>query len=190
MNNPPAPEGPRTLVIGIGNPHRGDDAAGLAVARWLKARNPAGIRVIELSGEGAALLEAWKNAPAVIVLDAAHSGAVPGTVHRFDARAGPLPSRIFRCSTHAFSLVEAIELARALHKLPPQLTVYGIEGKNFAAGEKMSAEVEQGAAAVARRVIAETRPGPNAPRRGNLSGPANCGPTEWRAGATACRLPG
>jgi hydrogenase maturation protease len=157
MNILPAPDGPNTLVIGIGNLYRGDDAVGLVVARRLKARNLTGVTVIEESGEGAALLDAWIDAPTVIVLDAAHSGSTPGTIHRFDARAERLPSRLFHYSTHAFSLAEAIELARALNQLPWRLIVYGIEGKIFTAGKELSAEVERAATQVVERVIEEVR---------------------------------
>lgn len=146
-----------TLIIGVGNPYRGDDGAGIAVARDLRERIPAGIRVIEASGEGAALLEAWKGAAAVILVDAVHSGARPGTIHRLDAREAPIPGRFFHYSTHAFSVAEAVELARALKQLPPRLLVYGIEGQNFSAGVGLSAEVERAAATVVARVLDEAR---------------------------------
>jgi len=134
-----------TLVIGIGNLYRGDDALGIVVARRVKARNPAQVTIVEQSGEGAALLEAWQDASSVIVVDAMNSGARPGTIQRFDAHTEPLPGRTFPCSTHAFGLLEAMELARVLGKLPQRLIVYGVEGKSFAPGEGLSAEVEQAA---------------------------------------------
>ena len=157
MNNRPARDRPNTLVIGVGNLFRGDDAVGILVARRLKARNPDGLTVVEANGEGAALLEAWREAPVVILVDAAHSGATPGTVHRFDAHAERLPRRFFHYSTHAFSLAEAIEMARVLGQLPPQLIVYGIEGKNFTVGKELSAEAEQAGTEVLERVVEEAR---------------------------------
>src|SRR5512145_3075445 len=122
------------LIIGIGNEYRSDDAAGLIVARRLKERLADSVKVIEQSGDGAALMEAWRGAETVIIFDAVMSGAAAGTIHRFDVSAQPLPKSGFRCSTHAFGVAEAIELARALGELPRSLIVYGIEGNNFAAG--------------------------------------------------------
>jgi hydrogenase maturation protease len=122
------------LIIGIGNEYRGDDAVGLIVVRRLKERLAGSPTVLEQSGDGAALMEAWQGAEKVIIIDAVMSGAAPGTIHRFDASAQPLPKDAFRCSTHAFGVAEAIELSRALSELPQSLVVYGIEGKNFAAG--------------------------------------------------------
>jgi Ni,Fe-hydrogenase maturation factor len=73
------------------------------------------------------------------------------------ARAAPIPSRFFRCSTHVFSVAEAVELGRALNQLPPRLIVYGIEGKDFAAGVGLSAVVDRAADTVAARVLDEIR---------------------------------
>ncbi len=136
------PEEPRLVVIGVGNAYRGDDAAGLIAVRRL--RETLGGRVVcrEENGEGTALMEAWKEADAVILVDATHSGASPGTLHRFDVAAQPLPATLLCYSTHAFGVAEAIELARALGQLPARFIVYGIEGKNFAAGSELSAEAE------------------------------------------------
>lgn len=130
-----------TLVIGIGNLCRGDDGVGRVVARRLRELRLPDVEVREESGEGAALMEAWKNAETVILLDAAQSGAAPGAIHRLDAREGPVPSRFFHYSTHAFSVAEAVELARALDQLPPRLIVYGIEGEDFTAGGKLSPKI-------------------------------------------------
>src|SRR5262249_17194861 len=142
------------LVIAIGNQYRSDDAVGLIVARRLKERLADSAIVLEQSGDGAALIEAWRGAETVVIIDAVMSGAAPGTIHRFDAIAQPLPKISFRCSTHAFSVAEAIELARALGNIPQRLMVYGIEGKNFAAGVGLSAEVEKAAGEAARQALA------------------------------------
>lgn len=132
---------PQILVLGLGNAYRGDDGVGCVVARRLREATLPGVVVQETSGEGAALMEAWKDADAVILVDAVQSGEAPGTIHRFDAQAQSIPAKFFHYSTHAFSVAEAVELARALNQLPPRLVIYGIEGENFAAGEKLSLEV-------------------------------------------------
>lgn len=150
-------ERPDALIIGIGNEYRRDDGLGLVVARRLRALAPGGATAIEQSGEGAALLEAWKGHTAVFLVDAIDSGTPPGTVHRLDARAGQLPNRFFHCSTHAFSVAEAIELARSLNQLPPRLLLYGIQGKDFSAGVGLSPEVEQCVAEVVAQILGQLR---------------------------------
>lgn len=148
---------PRFLIISAGNRYRGDDEAGLFVTRGLKTRSLEDVTILEAAGEGTALVEAWKNACAVILVDAVHSGAKPGTLHRFEADARPLPTGFFTHSTHAFGVVEAIELARALDQLPRRFVVYGIEGKCFEAGVGLSAEVEEAARAATERVLHEIK---------------------------------
>jgi hydrogenase maturation protease len=145
----------QALVIGLGNDYRGDDAIGRIVARGLKAMAGDDFRVLEESGEGAALIEAWKGADFVILIDAVHSGEAAGTIHRFDAEAQPIPARFFHYSTHAFSVAEAVELARALDQLPTRLVIYGIEGKTFDSGIGLSPEVEAAADEVLHSVKEE-----------------------------------
>lgn len=146
---------PEVLVIGVGNPLRGDDAAGRIVAERVRRRAKLFIKVVECSGEGVDLLEMWADAGTVIVVDAVASGAETGKVHRFEASQEPLPIRFHASSTHAFGLGEAIELARALHQLPKRLIVYGIAGRRFDMGSKLSAGVKRIIPSVVARVLEE-----------------------------------
>jgi hydrogenase maturation protease len=154
----------RVLVIGVGNDFRGDDAAGLVVARRVQERNVDGIAVVEAPGEGASLIDAWDGTDAVILIDAVRSGSVPGTIHRLSQRALTQDARIFHQSTHTFSVPDAIELAGAMKRLPKRLIVVGIEGEDFHTGHGLSQEVEAalpGAVdAVLREAQAMTRPLP------------------------------
>jgi hydrogenase maturation protease len=143
------------LVIGVGNDYAGDDAVGRIVARRLTALNGGNIRVVEESGEGAELIEIWRGADFVIVIDAVSSGGAPGTIHCFDTAVQPIPAKFFHHSTHAFSLAEAIGLARALKQLPNKLVVYGIEGKNFESGAELSMEAEAAVDEVIGRIREE-----------------------------------
>lgn len=146
---------PKTRVIGIGNDYRRDDAAGRIVARNLKERVPPGTEILEETGEGTALLEAWRGAEDVFLIDAVQSGAPAGTLHRIDVQTQSLPASFFRHSTHAFGIAEAVELAGALHRLPPRLIIYGIEGERFDAGIGLSLEVEKAVVEVEARLRKE-----------------------------------
>jgi hydrogenase maturation protease len=156
-NNTPSPQALTPIVIiGIGNEFRGDDGAGLAVAEILKAENLAGVEVKIESGEGAILLESWQNFKTAIIVDAARGGGPPGTIHRFEIQDKPLPRSIFNsCSSHAFSVVEAIEMGKTLDRLPPNLIVYGIEGKSFGMGLGLSDEVQKAVVILAKRIATE-----------------------------------
>jgi hydrogenase maturation protease len=142
-----------TLIIGVGNPHRGDDAAGLITAQRLRAQSPYHLQIIEQTGEAAALIESWKDANPVIMIDAVHSGSRPGTIHRFEANEHPISTSSPRSSSHTLGVAEAIEMARALHRLPSRLIVYGIEGKNWGVGDALSPQVEEAIAEVMQHVL-------------------------------------
>ena len=138
------------LVIGVGNPLRGDDAAGILVARRLRAR----ARVLEQSGEATGLVDALRGARMALIVDAA-AGTQPGRVRRLDAAAQPLPRGLFGTSTHGFGVAEGIELARALGALPPVCVVYAIEGAQFETGAPVSAAVLGAVPEVAASIEAE-----------------------------------
>ena len=141
------------LVIGVGNPDRGDDGAGPQVAARIRKR---GLQAIDHTGDGLALIELWEGHSAVVIVDAMVTGAAPGTVRRFDAAAGPLPREAFAVSSHAFGLAEAVETARALGRLPATVIVYGIEGGSFTLGAGLSGRVERACPRVARDILNET----------------------------------
>jgi hydrogenase maturation protease len=128
------------VVIGVGNAWRGDDAAGLAVARRLRETG-LDATIVDIDGELVGIMDVWEEGEIAWVVDAVSSGAAPGTLHRIDVTEEELPRELARTSSHAFGLAESIELARALGRLPARLVVYGIEGASFAAGQEMSAEV-------------------------------------------------
>ncbi len=151
------PADARILVIGVGNEYRSDDAVGLVVARRLRQLSLGNVTVIEESGEGTDLMESWKGADTVIIVDAASSGAKPGTIHRIDARAQRIPTGLLRYSTHAFSVGEAVELARAMNRLPPRIVVYGIEGERFDEGTALSRAVQGSVDAMVDLVLRQLR---------------------------------
>jgi len=150
-------------VIGIGNAWRRDDGAGVAVAEALGG---------PCTDDPSRLLDLWAEAEHAIVVDAAASGAPPGTIRRFDAAAAPLPAGVAR-STHAFGVADAVELARTLGRLPHRLEVYTIEGANFTVGAGLSTAVARAVNELTRRVGAQVRPlGPQGRGRASSALPA------------------
>jgi hydrogenase maturation protease len=143
------------LIVGAGNAFRRDDGAGLAAASRLQSAMSSGIRVLVKTDDFTSLLDDWRGADAVIVVDAMSSGSEPGTIRRYDAHERPLPAAFSRSSTHSFGVAEAVELARALGRLPARLVVFGIEGRDFTPGDVLSPDVEAAVDEVARRIAAE-----------------------------------
>ena len=146
---------PGTVVIGIGNPDRGDDAFGRVVAARLRGRLPAHAVIVEANGEATALLDRFAGADRAILIDAAVSGGDLGEIRRFDVSSEPLPVAKYGLSTHGFGLAEAVELARTLGTLPRRCVVYAVEASSFEPGAALSPALVPAVDEVARRVIGE-----------------------------------
>jgi hydrogenase maturation protease len=146
----------RIKIIGVGNAWRGDDAAGLMVARRLRQENLSQVEIAESPGRGGSILEAWKDAARVIVVDAVASGGSPGGIYRFDAHDPAAAFPVFRSpSSHGWGVAEALALGGLFQELPPVLIIYGIEGENFGIGEELSPAVAAAIPEVAQRIIQE-----------------------------------
>ena len=145
----------RTLLIGLGNPDRGDDGLGPRVIRALAGRLAPRVVCITHEGDGAALLERWQPDDRVVLVDCVRSAAAPGTIHRLDALESNIPSDFFHYSSHAFGLAEAVEMARSLGRLPSHLLIYGIEGGDYTWGCGLSPDVARAASELTSRLLDE-----------------------------------
>ena len=141
------------LVIGLGNADRGDDGAGAEVVRALAAE---GIACIVHEGDGLGLIDAWAGYSSVAIVDAVRGGPEPGKFARFDAVSAPLP-RIEGAGVHGVDLAQAIEIARALGRLPRRLVVYAIGASSFVLGEGPAEPVARACAEVRLRIRDDTR---------------------------------
>jgi hydrogenase maturation protease len=142
-------------IIGLGNGMRGDDAVGLVAARRLRQEIGDRTEVIEAEMVGVDLIEMMTGARVMILIDAARSGRMPGTVYRLDASAAPISHQLFPRSTHAIGTVDAVELARTMGILPTTVIIYGIEAANTEAGQTLSAAVAKALDQVVDRIIRE-----------------------------------
>ncbi len=135
------------LVVGLGSPDRGDDAVGPVVARRVASLGLAGVRVLAHE-DPTDLVESMTGASAVVVVDAVWSpGSTPGQLVVLETGDGaaPLPEdaweRTGRGGTHAFGLASAVELARALRRLPPRVVLVGVVASTFEHGAGLSPAV-------------------------------------------------
>ena len=72
------------LVLCLGNPDRGDDGFGPAVAEVLDGTLPPDVTLMARSGDMLTMLEDWAGFDALICVDAAGGGDRPGRIHRID----------------------------------------------------------------------------------------------------------
>jgi hydrogenase maturation protease len=145
----------RVRVIGIGHPDRGDDAAGRAVAARIRENAPEGADIVESDGEAGKLMDLLEGADVALIVDACLSGAEPGTIHRLDAIAAPLPRPMFAASSHAIGLTESVELARILGQLPRRCIIFAIEAADLSLGVPLSAPVSAAVTRVVPMILDE-----------------------------------
>ena len=153
-----APSAP-LLVLGVGNPSRGDDALGpLFVERLGQALAP------EVTSGAVELLTDFQlqiehaldltGRARVVFVDASTSAAPP---FEFSLAA---PRRDASCSTHAMSPEALLETHRAVVGPPPESWVLAIRGERFALGEPLSSAGSAHLDAALAFFVAETRRGP------------------------------
>lgn len=159
MTHPPA----RRVVVGLGAPDRGDDAVGPTVAREVAAvlaqRPVPGAEVLERE-DPTSLLDVWSGAALTVVCDAVRSGSPPGTLHvvRTGRDLPPLTEgHVQEAGSHDFGLASAVELARALGRLPDQVVVVGVEARSFGWGEPLSRPVADAVPSAVAEVMALLR---------------------------------
>ncbi len=138
---------PSTLIIGLGNPLRGDDGVGICVAQKLAEQVlPAGVEVVDGGTQGLGLVNLMEGQQRVILVDAADVGRSPGQFVRFTLAEVRLLGADRHLSVHAAGLREALLLAQALKMLPPEVIIFGVQPRHLewddAQGLRLSPEVE------------------------------------------------
>lgn len=147
------------LVIGVGNRDRGDDAVGPVVCDLVVAAGLPGVDTLVFEGSVLDLPMHWGPTDRVVVVDAKPPAGHPGRVTHTDALAHRLLAP-GTASTHAVDVGAAVELARALGRMPAELSIVGIEGASFGFGDALHPHVRRAAsravASIGRRAARAT----------------------------------
>jgi len=151
---------PSGLVIGIGNRLRGDDAAGCLVADALLAGPHPGFDIVCSDGNISSLLDWFGRYSSIALVDAIHRAEATRLL-RWDVLAGPLPRPWSCASSHAFGVVEAIELARVLGLLPRRLVAYGVPALDFGFSAPLSKPTRRAVSQTAARIRREWEASPH-----------------------------
>jgi hydrogenase maturation protease len=156
----------RTLLVGLGNPLRGDDGVGVAVARRFDARRAASwdVDVDECAAGGLRLAERLVGRRRAIVVDALAPGdAEPGVVRRLAVAEAARAAHA--TSTHDADLATALAaLAYAGEAVPEEIVIVGV-GVALTDGfaERLSPVVDAAADALVDDLVARFEDGGEAP---------------------------
>lgn len=144
----------KAVIIGVGNEYRRDDGIGPAVADRIGRRALPDVEVITTDGEPTRVLDAWTDKDIAVVIDAAVlRDPTPGRVHRMavDDLPDDKPAR----SSHGLGIPEAVELAKALDRLPGRLVFYTVEITETGYSPGLSTPVAAAIAPVIAAVLQE-----------------------------------
>jgi hydrogenase maturation protease len=152
-----------TLVIGLGNPLRGDDGVGVQVAELLAGQAlPDGVEVVDGGTGGLDLVNLMEGWPRVILIDAAHVDGSPGEFVRFTPDETRLLDETEHVSIHEAGLGDALLLAQVLGVLPGEVVIYGVQPATLEWRRGLSPQVEAAlpalVAAVRSEVVATASP--------------------------------
>lgn len=143
------------IIVGIGNPYRGDDAAGWIVIDRLKEALGLAVHFVKLRGDIAELIDIFTKYKTVYIVDAISSKLPVGSWQRIDLHKQPIKDDNPQTSTHGFSISQAISLAQNLDSMPNQLILYGISGVNYNVVESLTPSVAKGIEGVVQAILKE-----------------------------------
>ena len=148
---------PRVLIIGYGNPLRGDDRLGwIAVERLEQipelARDPS-VEFVTCHQLTPELAESVSQVDTAIFIDAAAEGT-PGTVRCDSLTVDASQSDALG---HHFTPMRVLSYAKAIFGHAPNALVLSVTAKQFDLGEPLSPAVEAAIPAVIERVLSVAR---------------------------------
>lgn len=147
---------PSVLVLGLGNPLRGDDGVGPRLVEDLTRRGlPGGVTALDGGTGGLGLLQVLEGWQRVVVVDAADVGREPGQFVRFTPDQARLAQAADHFSLHNAGLGEILALANALGRTLPHMVIFGVQPAEVGWGQGLSPAVEIMLPALADAVLEE-----------------------------------
>jgi hydrogenase maturation protease len=158
----------RVLVLGLGNPLRGDDGVGCRVTEELARRELSpGVEVLDGGAGGLDLMDLMEGRERVVVVDAADVGRPAGEFVRFTPDQARLAQAADGFSLHHVGLGEVLALAGALGWALPEIVVFGVQPAELGWGEGLSPAVEAALPALSDAVVKEIEGDDNAQDSGD-----------------------
>ena len=142
----------RVLLIGYGNPSRGDDGVGHYVAKEIRERAVRNISTLTLCQLGPELAETVKDYDLVVFVDAQVSQSAEG-LSVVPVEAAYRPSAF----THVMSPASLLALTKALYQKEPQAFIVAVPGYDFDFGTGLCDETTKWAEAAIERILEMSR---------------------------------
>jgi len=145
----------KTVVLGLGNLIRSDDAIGLFALSQLQrdTRLPLDVSLVEGGTKGLELVPYICDASRLLVLDAVDVGAAPGTVSRIAGK--ELRSLPGRASAHELALADLLNALRIMGQEPEEVVLLGVQPHNTELGIDLSAPARQALPTLVEAALSE-----------------------------------
>ncbi len=147
----------KTLILGLGNPIRGDDGVGIRVAEALKKQiKDENVEVKEASIGGLGILGLIQSYDKVIVIDSIHTkeGRL-GQIHKL--KPSDLGSSVYTSWPHEINFTTTLALGKKLRlQMPKLIDIYAVEIKdNVTFTEEFTPEISQAIPKIVNQILAE-----------------------------------
>jgi hydrogenase maturation protease len=147
---------PSILILGLGNPLRGDDGVGPRVIEELNRHElPEEVKALDAGSGGLDLLHLLEGRERAVIVDAADVGRKPGRFVRFTPDEAHFVGTQDVTSLHNAGLVEVLALADAVGQPLPELVIFGVQPARVGWGEGLSEAVEAALPALVDAVLEE-----------------------------------
>lgn len=120
----------KPLIIGIGNPVRGDDAFGALVVSDLKSNHPHMAEYMFFNADMTNLIDKWVGRD-VILIDLIVSEKLRGQISVANSMEELMLQKETILTSHGLGLAEIIQLSQLLDKKPRSFFFIGVSGNNF-----------------------------------------------------------
>ena len=149
---------PRIIVLGIGNPLRRDDGAGIRAIQelWKKECAP-DVQYLDggTSPDLPSLIE--PGVEKLVIVDALQGGKEPGYIYRLELDASHMPDQAPE-SLHGLGLLDGLKMLNMLGRQPRHVILIGIEPSDTSHGLQLSQQLESRLPALVEAVEKETLP--------------------------------
>ncbi|UCD83498.1 MAG: hydrogenase maturation protease [Deltaproteobacteria bacterium] len=147
----------KTLILGLGNPIRGDDGVGIRVAEELRRQiKDEDIEVQEASVGGLGILDLIQGYDKVIIVDSIQTkDGQPGQIHRL--KPSDLKSYIHTSWPHEVNLTTTLSLGDKLQlRMPKIINIYAVEIKDdITFAEECTPEISKVVPKVVHQILSE-----------------------------------
>lgn len=139
----------RILVVGLGNPFRGDDGIGIRAAEEFEAMNQdSTVEVIVAQELLPELAEVISHIDLLVFLDARANG-IPGSIEVSEVKPPELRSGVF---LHTLTMETLLSTARTLFGHAPKAVLISAAGESFEFGSHLSPEIEAALPLLLKRI--------------------------------------